>query len=97
MKNRLSNFHLLLFISFFPSGMKFRFKAHRAKGEKVKPTQPDYSNIIKLNQTYFQLRGWMGGLSSSIDFELTKINLEEAKKDRYLWEELTEFWKKHNK
>lgn len=62
---------------------KYKFKSIRVKKFDPKPTQPDYSNIIRLNGVDFTLTGWLD-LRSDIIFTLEKITPERLKKDRYL-------------
>lgn len=71
--------------------------AYKFKSEKVKKltdnqlssSLPDYSNIIKLNKTYFTLTGWMD-FRGNIDYTLEEITKERLSKDKYLAKEFIE-------
>ena len=69
---------------------KFNFKSKRIKKFDPKPNQPDYSNIIKLNQTYFTLTGWLD-LRSDISYVLEEITPERLAENRYLRSEYVAF------
>lgn len=88
-----SNIHLL--ISFCLNYLllemrKFKFKSKRVKKFEPKPNQPDYSNIIKLNQTYFTLTGWLD-LRSDISYVLEEITPDRLAENKYLRSEYVDF------
>lgn len=62
---------------------KFKFKSVRIKKFEPKPKQPDYSNIIKLNQTYFTLTGWLD-LRSDISYVLEEITPDRLAENKFL-------------
>lgn len=74
----------------------YKFKSEKVKilkDREVKTGTPDYSNIIKLNKTYFTLKGWLD-FYGNIDYTLEEVTKERLDKDKYLAKEFIEVFGK---
>jgi len=73
------------------NGFKTRFISERIKHINIKPNVPDYYNIIKLNDTFFTLTGWLYGTSSDISYVLEEITKERIEENKHLASDLLKF------
>lgn len=62
---------------------KFKFKSIRVKNIKLINGVPDYSNVIKIRNTYFTLTGWLEPTSSNINYILQEITDERLKSEPF--------------
>lgn len=74
---------------------KVFFNSLRVKKIQPNPRQPDYYNIIKINDKYFTLTGWLEGITSNIKFSLEIINEERLGSDSYLRKDYANFLRKN--
>lgn len=65
-------------------GKKHRFKSLKVRKKDAFQNCPDWDNIIKINNTYFTLTGWMDVITADIDWVLEIITEDRLSKDKYL-------------
>lgn len=70
---------------------KFKFKSIRVKNLKLINGVPDYSNVIRIRNTYFTLTGWLEPTSSNINYVLQEITEERLKTEPFTKSALVQY------
>jgi len=62
---------------------QFKFWSIKVR-DKKNTNQPDYSSIIKINNTHFTLTGWVDQKTENINYILEAITNQRLNNDKFL-------------